>query len=136
LYSDAVLRDEAGDLAGAEGALTRLLTSCPDPHFASIVAGLRGYKARCKLAEVLLKQNRPAEAEAQWREALREEPRSAVSWLGLGQMLLAQRRFAEAETAAGALEGLNGAANDGTALRARIHLARASIRKRGTCWPG
>jgi tetratricopeptide (TPR) repeat protein len=127
LFLAAVLREEAGDLAGAETALTALLTSRPGAHFASVAAGLRGYKARCKLAEVLLKQGRAAEAEAQWRLAVRDEPRSAASWLGLGQMLLGQQRFAEAAEAAGRLEALKGAEGDGTALRARIHMAKGAF---------
>jgi tetratricopeptide (TPR) repeat protein len=124
LFLAGVLRDEAGDLVGAEAALTRLLTSRPDPHFASVAAGLRGYKARGKLAEVLLKQGRAAEAESQWRAALREEPRSAACWLGLGQLLLGRGRHDEAVEAAARLEGLSGAEREGHALRARVLLAR------------
>jgi glycosyltransferase involved in cell wall biosynthesis/tetratricopeptide (TPR) repeat protein len=124
LFIAAVLQEEFDDLAGAEAALTRLITTEPGAHFASVAAGLRGYKARCKLAEVLLKQGRAAEAEAQWWLAVREEPRSAASWMGLGQMLLGQRRFDEAAEAAAKLEALKGAENDGVALRAQIHMAR------------
>jgi tetratricopeptide (TPR) repeat protein len=127
LFLAAVLREEAGDLAGAERALTALLTSRPGAHFASVAAGLRGYKARCKLAEVLLKQGRAAEAEAQWRLAVRDEPRSAASWLGLGQMLLGQQRFEETAEAAARLQALQGAEGDGTALRARVHMARGEF---------
>jgi tetratricopeptide (TPR) repeat protein len=127
LFLDATLREEAGDLAGAGSSLTRLLTSRPEAHFASVAAGLRGYKARCKLAEVLLRQGQAAEAEAQWRLALCEEPRSAAGWLGLGQLLLGQRRVDEALAAAGRLEALRGAEGDGTALRARVLMARGEF---------
>jgi glycosyltransferase involved in cell wall biosynthesis len=127
LFLSAVLRDESGDSAGAEAALTRLLTSRPAAHFASVAAGLRGYKARCKLAEVLLRQGRAAEAEGQWRLALAEEPRSAAGWLGLGQLLLTQRRYEEALDAAGRLEALRGAEGDGTGLRARVLMSRGEF---------
>jgi glycosyltransferase involved in cell wall biosynthesis len=127
LFLDALLRDEAGDLVGAEGSLTRLLTSRPQAHFASVAAGLRGHKARGKLAEVLLKQGRAGEAEAQWRAAVREEPRAATCWLGLGQLLLGQRRFEEALAAAGHLEALRGAEGDGAALKARVLTARGEF---------
>jgi len=127
LFLSAVLRKDAGDLCGAEAALTQLMTVRPGAHLASVAAGLRGYKARGLLAEVLLQQGLSTEAEAQWRLAVREKPRSAAAWLGLGQVLLAQRRRAEAAEAAARLEGLRGAENDGTALRARIHMARAEF---------
>src|SRR5258708_4804779 len=46
LFVQGMLRREQGELAGAEAALRRLLESRRDADFASVDAGLRGYKAR------------------------------------------------------------------------------------------
>src|SRR5262249_30951583 len=75
LFVTALLCKETNDLTGAEAALVRLMTTRPDAHFASVSAGLRGYKARCLLADVLIQQGRASEAEAQYRLAIKEEPR-------------------------------------------------------------
>jgi tetratricopeptide (TPR) repeat protein len=67
---------------------------------------------------------RLSEAEVQWRALLREEPHDAAAWQRLGELWLAQGRWAEVEQVAGQLGNGAGAALDGVLLRARAHLAR------------
>src|SRR5262249_31792946 len=74
LFIEGTTRQVVGDLAGAEACLRRLLQTPPGAYFASVDAGLRGYKARHNLAVVYRDQGRLAEAEAQWRETLRDQP--------------------------------------------------------------
>jgi tetratricopeptide (TPR) repeat protein len=74
LFQEAVLRREEGDGSGAEGCLLWLLASAEGPHFASVAEGLRGFLARHQLGLLYREQGRNAEAEAEWRAALRERP--------------------------------------------------------------
>jgi tetratricopeptide (TPR) repeat protein len=90
LFQEALLRREMADPEGAIACLQRLTTTDEGPHFASVVAGLRTYKARHLLGVILHEQGRVAEAEAQWKEALRLCPnftpaQSALRDLGLSQ---------------------------------------------------
>ena len=119
LFQEALMRREAGDLTGAEGCLLRLLETNEEPHFASVVEGLRGYKARHSLAVIYRETGRVTEAEAQWNAALREHPGFSSAWLGLGELYLAQGRTQELD---GVITHLDGVA--GTVLRARWHMAR------------
>src|SRR5262249_43924835 len=64
-------------------------------HFASVEPGLRGWRSRHKLGELLLQQGRPAEAERQWRLALAEEPTYGPAWSSLGELLLKEQRWGE-----------------------------------------
>ena len=74
LFLEGLLRRERGDLTGAEACLLGVLDSKPGPHFASVDAGLRGYKARHNLAVVYHQQGRAGDAEAQWRRVVAERP--------------------------------------------------------------
>ena len=53
--------------------------------------GLRGYKARHNLALIYEETGRAAEAEAQWRTAVAENPQFTPGWLRLGELYLKQR---------------------------------------------
>lgn len=125
LFQESILRREKGDLAGAEHCLVHLLQSTEQPHFASIVEGLRGSKARHNLAVIYMEQRRDAEAEAQWQAAIREEPAFASAWVGLGELYLSQGRLNELEPILQHLLS-NGTADlpVTAALRARTLLAR------------
>jgi tetratricopeptide (TPR) repeat protein len=123
LFQEGLLRREQGDAPGSEACLLRLLEAREGEHFASIDAGLRGYKARHNLAVLYHEQGRAAEAEAQWRAALAEQPDFTLAWLGLGELYLAQDRRAELAWVAEHLEnGLRGQV-EAAVLRARWHLA-------------
>jgi tetratricopeptide (TPR) repeat protein len=100
LYREGVLREEAGDWAGAESCWRRLVDRREGPHFASMGAGLRGYLGRPRLALACLRRGAWAEAEAQWRAALAERPDLAEAWQGLQE--LERRRGQPGEAMAGA----------------------------------
>jgi tetratricopeptide (TPR) repeat protein len=85
LFLEGVLRRDKGDLTGAEACLIRLLESNPAAHFASVDAGLKGYKAWHNLGVVYLQQDRLEEAEAQWQKVLAQRPDFLPSWLGLSE---------------------------------------------------
>jgi tetratricopeptide (TPR) repeat protein len=126
LFQEALLCRELGDRAGAEGCFLRLLETTERPHFASVAEGLRGHKARHNLAIVYHEQGRLVEAEAQWKAALDEQSSFTPSWLGLGELYLAQSRFGDLDQVIAQLEGRasgNGDAVEVSALRARRHIA-------------
>src|SRR5262249_47732844 len=85
LFLEGVLRREAADLPGAEECFRRLLGLRPGPHFASVDAGLRGYKARHNLAVALWQQGRHDEAEAEWGKVAAERPGFLPGWVGLAE---------------------------------------------------
>jgi GT2 family glycosyltransferase/tetratricopeptide (TPR) repeat protein len=127
LFVHAVLLKEKGDLPGAEGRLQRLLTTRPGAHFASVDAGLRGYKARHNLAVLYRQSGRDEEALGQWRQALAERPDFVPAWLGAAEVHLRQGQWQMVEEVAGRLEGLPGGGVEAPLLRARAHLARGEF---------
>jgi GT2 family glycosyltransferase/Tfp pilus assembly protein PilF len=126
LFQEALLREEHGDLPGAESCLQMLLTSSETAHFASVAEGLRGFRARGQLAGLYHKQGRPAEAEVQWRAALAERPDYSAAWLGLVEIYVGQGRFADLEELARRLDTEQGTKGQIYAafMRCRGHLAR------------
>jgi tetratricopeptide (TPR) repeat protein len=128
LFLESVLLNEQGDIAGAEACLLRLVSGNEGPHFASAAEGLRGHLARHNLAVMYQEQGRDAEAEAQWKAVLVEQPAYGPGWLGLGDMYLRQKRWAELDELLGEAETVRGLAVPVrvglTVLRARAHLAR------------
>jgi GT2 family glycosyltransferase/predicted Zn-dependent protease len=124
LFVEGVLRRELGDLPGAEAALLKLLDAKPAAHFASVDAGLKGYKARHNLAVVYLQWGRAEEAEAQWREAVAERPDFLPGWLGLAEIRLRQERWEKLDEVIGRLAALPQGVVEAEILRARRHLAR------------
>jgi tetratricopeptide (TPR) repeat protein len=86
LWLEGGLREESGDLGGAEACCVRLIGGRDGPHFGSVGAGLRGYLARHRLACLCLRQGRYEEAEGHWRAALAERPDFAEAWQGLQEL--------------------------------------------------
>jgi tetratricopeptide (TPR) repeat protein len=124
LFVEANLRQERGDLAGAISCLEQLLTRQPEAHFASVDAGLRGYKARHNLAVLYRQQGRPVEAEQQWRAALADRADFVPAWVGLGECQLQRGAWDSLEEVARRLEALPQGALEATLLRARGCLVR------------
>jgi GT2 family glycosyltransferase/tetratricopeptide (TPR) repeat protein len=131
LFQEALLRRELGDRGGAEACLVHLLSTKEGPHFASISEGLRGHKARHNLAVIYQEQGRFAEAEAHWKSSLCERPAFTPAWIGLGELYLSQRRFAELDNVLGLLAGSDckddQAQVAATALGARCSMARGEF---------
>jgi tetratricopeptide (TPR) repeat protein len=115
-----VLLRERGDLTRAETCLLQVLER-------TAAAGgppARARAARQQLALTYRDQGRPAEAAAQWRALLAEEPGLPAAWAGLGGACLELQRWAEAEQAAERLAGLAGGELEAALLRGRLRLAR------------
>jgi tetratricopeptide (TPR) repeat protein len=119
-----LLRKERGDRAGAKAGFQQLLISEPPRQFASVDAGLRGYKARHNLAVLHLEDEQFAEAESEWRSALQERPDFLPGWLGLGDLYLRRGAWPALQDVVGRLERLPGGAGDAVLFRARAFLAR------------
>jgi GT2 family glycosyltransferase/tetratricopeptide (TPR) repeat protein len=124
LFSEGMLRRELGDAPGAEACLLRLLGTREAEHFASLDAGLRGYKARHNLAVLYQEQGRWAEAACRWQEALAERPDHIPAWVGLAECAVAARDWAALDEAVWRLEALPDGETEAAVLRARGHLAR------------
>jgi glycosyltransferase involved in cell wall biosynthesis len=125
LYRHARLLRDMGEAAQAEANLVRLLSSRPANHFASTDPTLRGWRGRHELATLLLDQGRHAEAQAQWRQVVREVPDLLAAWHGLAEAAIALGDGAELEQAAAQIERLDGAPQ-AAALRARLPARGAS----------
>jgi tetratricopeptide (TPR) repeat protein len=119
LFHMGIVCHEAGDLAAAEAALSRLL-SVPDPsgYLSSMDSSVLSFKARHNLAAVYQSEGRHAEAERCWRHVTRKRPDFLPAWLAVAEMMLGAGRVQEAnalvdeaagpggETAAALLRGL------------------------------
>jgi glycosyltransferase involved in cell wall biosynthesis/tetratricopeptide (TPR) repeat protein len=123
LFQEALVRRELGDAGGAEECWRRVLHGRDGAHFASVDAGLRGYKARHNLAVLCHEQRRHAEAELHWQAALEERPEFTPALLGLGDVYLAGQRWEELQRVAGRLRAA-GFEVEGEVLEARALLAR------------
>ena len=89
-------------------------------HFQSIDTGITGYKARHNLAVVYEEMGRHAQAEAEWRQVVDEEPAYRPGWRGLGDSLLQQDKLTEAEELSVELKSRDALCGAGAVLAARI----------------
>jgi glycosyltransferase involved in cell wall biosynthesis len=122
LFHEGLSRRELHDNAGAEAGWLKLLESRTSEHFASVDAGIAGYKARHNLAVLYQETGRHAEAEKQWRLALAEQPTFLPAKVGLGDVMIAQERWTELQSLARDVEGMDRVA--AVSLRVRAYLAR------------
>jgi tetratricopeptide (TPR) repeat protein len=92
LSKEAELRKALADLRGAEACWLRLLRGQEGAHFASVGEGARGFATRHRLAELYVQQGRLADAEAQWKQTLEEQPEYVPAVRGLEALYLGQQR--------------------------------------------
>ncbi len=136
LLHGSILR-EMGDYLGAETCLLRVLESTADSDrhaFAATNGGKEGratwprkhgtQSARHNLALIYNDLRRPADAEAQWRAVLAEQPDFLPAWLGLGDLYVEQQRWTELDQITRHLEDGQQSAMEAGVLRARGHLGR------------
>ncbi len=124
LFLSTLVERELGNTARAEATLVRLLST---PRVTSLVNGddrARGYKARHNLAVIFEETGRTAEAEAQWRAAVIENPQFTAGWLRLGELYLKQRRWDELEESASGLSRCPAGAAKASAPARRGMVAR------------
>jgi glycosyltransferase involved in cell wall biosynthesis/Tfp pilus assembly protein PilF len=126
LFLEALIRRELGDRAGAEATLLRLLAAPRGERLANRDDGLRGYKARHNLAVIYEETGQSAEAEAQWRAAVAENPQFTPGWARLGELYLKQGRWDDLEEAARGLSADPDGRATASALRARGLAARSA----------
>jgi tetratricopeptide (TPR) repeat protein len=137
LFLQGSVREQLGDLRGAEQCWLRLVPPHPQPlspqggrgekvpeHFASVGSGLRGFTTRHRLALLYRAQGRDADGEAQWRAALAERADFVPAWAGLGQLALARQCWTDLEAAVAELRRLPGGAAEALVLEARALMAR------------
>jgi len=124
LFQEALARNEHRDLQGAEKCLLRLIDGQDQALFASVDVGLRSYKARHNLAVIVQGQGRLAEAEAQWRHALTEQPDYLPALLGLAELYLIQSRLADVERIIKQLESIPSTFVWRLVVRARLDMAQ------------
>ena len=97
LFLEASFLCDRGELLEAETRLRRLLRVTPGPRLAAGDPGGHGYKARHLLAVVFRRREKHAEAEAEWRRIVEEEPRFVPAWQELGELYIARGRWSELE---------------------------------------
>lgn len=95
---------ELDDLGSAETCLARFLALQSGKQALAGEEQARITAVRHNLAQVLRKQERLADAEAQWQALLAETPAFTAAWLELGNLFLAQQRWQELEQVAERLE--------------------------------
>jgi tetratricopeptide (TPR) repeat protein len=111
----------------------QLLEGQPEPHFASVDAGLRTYKAQQLLGEIYHRQGRLADAETQLRAAVAQRPDFVAAWQALGQLHLKQQRWPELDSTLLHLETLRAGSPEAAVLRGRAALARREFMAARRC---
>jgi glycosyltransferase involved in cell wall biosynthesis len=125
LFLESLLHRESGELRKAEECLKRLLETQEGEHFASVDAGIRGFKARHNLAVIYMDQRKRFEAEAQWRTALTQEPNFLPARLGLAELYLRYQDWTAVEQVIQDLEALGtSGVVEAIGVRARMKMAR------------
>jgi tetratricopeptide (TPR) repeat protein len=115
-----------GDYAGTESRLLQLVEGPGQPASYGNYSddpGLRGHVTRHNLAVLYRDQGRLAEAEAQWRAALAEQPDFTVARLGLGELYLREGRWQELEDVLARLQADPATQVQAAVLLAQKHLA-------------
>src|SRR5262249_12895631 len=129
LFNEALIRRELKDPKGAEECLLRLRTPRDANHFASVDAGLAGYKASHNLAMLYQEQGRFTEAETEWQGSLTDPPGYVPALMGLCEVCLQQGRWTNLDQAITRLAREGGSAVDAAVMRARGHLGRTEYTK-------
>jgi glycosyltransferase involved in cell wall biosynthesis/Flp pilus assembly protein TadD/predicted O-methyltransferase YrrM len=122
LQRQALLLRDRGNYPEAIASLMQLLSSKPEPHFASTDPSLRGWRGRHELAELFYLQQRLAEARAQWEQVVADRPGFVPAWEKLGEIAVTTRDLARVEAIARQLESLEGCAVIAGVLRGRLLL--------------
>src|SRR5262249_23703891 len=124
LLEEALMLLDAKEFAKAEINLLQLVDTKPAPYFGSSDDGVRGFRTRHLLAGNYLEQQRPTEAELQWRMANLERPQFVAAWLALGELYLKQQRWNALAHLTESLEREPAAVLEASILRARGYFAR------------
>ena len=121
LLLEGQLRFDSRELQGAVAALRRLIGGSEGAHFASVAAGLRGFRARHLLGLAYRDLGRVSEAEAELRQAVAEAPGVFPAWIALAELLAAQGRREEVEALLRQIETQPGGAATAAGLRSHLN---------------
>ncbi len=80
----------------AENCFRRILAFPPGTYPVGLDLGLRSFKTRNALAELLQEQGKLEDAALEWRVALAEQPRFAAGWVGLAEIAASCSQHSEA----------------------------------------
>jgi glycosyltransferase involved in cell wall biosynthesis/Flp pilus assembly protein TadD len=127
LFEYAVLLQARGDWDAAKSCFEKLLVAKPGNHFASVDPGLRGYKARHRLALIFQHQSRWADAEIHWRTAVEHRPDFLPAWLGLAECALAQAQWGKLTEITRQFAETHQAPLEAAVFQARALLARTDF---------
>ncbi|MCS6850302.1 MAG: glycosyltransferase [Gemmataceae bacterium] len=118
---EAELRQKEGDLVGAETCLRTALQLVAQAVFPQVDSG----QLRHNLASLCLRQGRWAEAEAEWRRLVAENPDADLAWLELADLWARQQRWGEMQQALSQLQA------DPRGLAAAVVVQARWLRARG-----
>jgi tetratricopeptide (TPR) repeat protein len=121
LLLEGQLRYEARDLHAAVAVLLRLIGGSEGAHFASVVPGLRGFRARHLLGVVYRDLGKAAEAESVLRLAVNEAPGFLPAGTALAELLASQGRREEADDVLRHIEKQPNGAAAAAVLRSRFN---------------
>jgi GT2 family glycosyltransferase/Flp pilus assembly protein TadD len=124
LLEEALIFLDANEFPRAEMNLLQLVESTPAPYFGSSDDGVRGHRTRHLLGDHYLQQDRPTEAEVQFRAAVQDRPKFLPAWLAMGELCVKQHRWKALERVAQGLELEAGGLLEASILRARGHFVR------------
>jgi glycosyltransferase involved in cell wall biosynthesis/tetratricopeptide (TPR) repeat protein len=116
---EGLLRRKHGDLAGAETCLRRVLETPATACLTGLDLGMRGFKTRHVLADLLASQKQFVKAREEWTLAVREQPEFIPGWMGLARIALEEKSWSDFDDAVSGLEKIPGGARLAAAVRAR-----------------
>jgi len=126
-FREGVLLHELGRLAEAKEAYFAVLTDGEERHFSSVDRALTGFKAHQNLAVVATDMGDLAGAEREWRDVVAAAPRYRQGWRGLGETLIREGRFRDANAVAEELIQQQALRAEGLLLRSRVDIAKGQL---------
>jgi len=126
-FFEGRLLHEMGRLEEAWSAYLRVLAPDDEWHLTSIDRDLKGFKVHQNLAAVAECLGNLAEARRQWVEVVRDAPHYRHGWQSLGQTLIKEQRFADADTIADGLMTVGPIRAEGLLLKSRLAVAQERL---------
>jgi tetratricopeptide (TPR) repeat protein len=128
LFTEGLLYYQLGDSRQAASRLEELLQLRPSARLVvGVDDGLTSYLARHNLAVIYRDQGQLREAECQWRAVLQQRPRWGEVLVGLGELYVVQKRWADLHETCRRLDEIPAAKKVAAELRARGHLGRGEF---------
>lgn len=126
-FRKANLLADHGRMPEAVIAYRDLLQTTDERHFSSVVQGIQGYLARHNLAICHAELGEWTKAEEEWRLAVQERPGFRAGWRALGDLLIRQRKYAEAKRLASRLVEERELRTEGRILKASLATVQGKV---------